>query len=161
MKSSFLYLLILYHSSSYVRRAERLPSCENEHQTSSNHNPRPPDLDDQEAALSQPTTYKYKTEHSATKPHKRAPTIYSYVERRTNLPTALFTTTMADNPQQATKTTKIDSGSSKGVATDDKLCLKCQEKPITYECDPCGCHAFCTGCARKLGTHVYYFVASA
>ena len=32
------------------------------------------------------------------------------------------------------------------------FCLKCKNKNITYEADPCGCPCFCTDCARKLAT---------
>ena len=31
-------------------------------------------------------------------------------------------------------------------------CLRCHKKKITFECDPCGCPAFCEGCARKLAS---------
>lgn len=32
------------------------------------------------------------------------------------------------------------------------FCLKCKNKSITYQADPCGCPLFCTDCARKMAT---------
>jgi len=31
-------------------------------------------------------------------------------------------------------------------------CLACKQRKVEYECVPCGCHAFCRGCAMKVAT---------
>ncbi|CAM9853643.1 unnamed protein product [Pylaiella littoralis] len=31
-------------------------------------------------------------------------------------------------------------------------CLACKQREVEYECVPCGCHAFCRGCAMKVAT---------
>ncbi|CAN0495085.1 unnamed protein product, partial [Scytosiphon promiscuus] len=31
-------------------------------------------------------------------------------------------------------------------------CLACKRREVEYECVPCGCHAFCRGCAMKVAT---------
>ncbi|CAN0520819.1 unnamed protein product [Ectocarpus sp. 12 AP-2014] len=31
-------------------------------------------------------------------------------------------------------------------------CLACNRREAEYECVPCGCHAFCRGCAMKVAT---------
>lgn len=41
-----------------------------------------------------------------------------------------------------------DDGGGGGAS----FCLKCKNKHITYQADPCGCPCFCTDCARKLAT---------
>ena len=71
---------------------------------------------------------------------------------------------MSENPQQGLK---VEDGGGGGgdnstsaasasvmvsTGAGSGMCLKCEEKPITYECDPCHCPSFCTGCARKMAT---------
>ncbi len=35
-------------------------------------------------------------------------------------------------------------------ATQSKLCLKCKQKAIAYECMPCRCPTYCSSCAMKV-----------
>ena len=38
------------------------------------------------------------------------------------------------------------------LPTSGVACLKCHKNAISYECDPCGCPAFCRDCAPKLAS---------
>jgi hypothetical protein len=42
------------------------------------------------------------------------------------------------------------SKKSKDNIVDNKKCLFCQKKEITYSCIPCGCEILCDKCAEKL-----------
>ena len=41
---------------------------------------------------------------------------------------------------------------SEAKPTIPSACLKCNAKPVTFVCDPCGCPCFCKSCAMKLAT---------
>lgn len=56
------------------------------------------------------------------------------------------------NPQGPEK--QVDFGGKEEVrfGCASSFCLKCKNKSITYQADPCGCPCLCTDCARKLAT---------
>ena len=58
----------------------------------------------------------------------------------------------SSNPQGPEK--QVDFGGKEEVRFGgaSSFCLKCKNKSITYQADPCGCPCLCTDCARKLAT---------
>eukprot|EP00536_Pseudo-nitzschia_multiseries_P019411 jgi/Psemu1/316961/fgenesh1_kg.4847_\ len=74
------------------------------------------------------------------------------MEIRFDTTTVLIPTTTSATTTTTPFVVEAEDEAAAASPTGRNLCLKCHKKPMTYECDPCGCPSFCTDCAMKLAS---------